>query len=213
MAVCPTWGNYGSRSVGVISKPGVNFGRTGGAEPGQTFQASSNLDGVLDMRTNTGLVGKKVTFEKDGVTKQEWRTDGGKGFAARQYNDRAKSTPGMSHEHNDMGNITPRILRCVNELNLAMGQTGPFRRVHHNAESHRNVIFGGITGSDMANGEAFPLTVFQPRGLQVLGYHESVFTLENLGEFKSYATLLHDAGFYVPKSWVWGMSIRDQKRA
>ncbi|MDB4934365.1 MAG: hypothetical protein JWP87_1337 [Labilithrix sp.] len=213
MAVCPTWGNYGSRSVSAISKPGVNFGRKGGAEPGQTFQTNSNLDGVLDMRTNTGLKGQKVTFEKDGVMKQEWRTHGKDGFGASGYNKRAASTPGMSHEHGDMGNLTPRILRCVNELNLAMGQTGPFRRVHHNAESHRNVIFGGITGADMATGEAFPLTVFQPRLLRVPGYHESVFTLENLGEFKSYATLLHDAGFYVPRSWVWGMSIRDQVRA
>ncbi len=215
MAVCPTWGNYGSRSVGVISKPGVNFGRNGVAEPGQTFQANSNLDGVLDMRTNTGLKGKQV----DG----KWKTNLGRGFGAGGYNGLDKDGPDISpekrawlaahREHNDMGNITPRILRCVNELNSAMGQTGPFRRVHHNAESHRNVIFGGITGSDMANGEAFPLTVFQPRGLRVPGYPESVCTLENIGEFKSYATLLQDAGFYVPKSWVWGMSIRDDKSA
>jgi hypothetical protein len=210
MAVCPTWGNYGSKSVGAISKPGVDFGRKGGAEVGQTFNASSNLDAVLDMRTSTGLPGQKVTFEKDGVTKQEWRTYGKDGVGAGGYNKRAASTPGMTHEHGDMGNLTPRILRCINELNLAMGQTGPFRRVHHNAESHRNVIFGGITAIDMAKGEAFPLTIFQPNALRVPGYHENVFTLVNLGEFKSYATLLNDAGYYVPRNWVWGMSIRDK---
>ncbi|MDB5216751.1 MAG: hypothetical protein JWO86_4678 [Myxococcaceae bacterium] len=211
MAVCPSWGNYGSRSVGVISKPGVNFGRKGGAEVGQTFNPGSNLDGALDMRTNTGMVGKQVSvIGKDGKPKQEWRTFGKEGFGAGGYNKRVESTPGMTHEHGDMGNLTPRILRCVNELNLAMGQTGPFRRVHHNAESHRNVIFGGITGVDMGKGEAFPLTVFQPAGLNVPGYPESVFTLLNLGEFKAYATLLNGAGFFVPRSWVWGMSIRDQ---
>lgn len=204
MAVCPTWGNYGSRSLTAISKPGIDFGRSGGAEPGQTFAANSNLDAVLDMRLNTGLPGgknekgKPVTFGKHG-------------FGAAQYGKVADATPGTGREHNDMGNITPRILRCINALNAAMGQTGPFRRVHHNAESHRNLIFGGITGAEMAGGEAFPLTAFQPESVRIQGY-DHVCTLENMEEFKAYAASLHNAGFFVPKNWVWGMSIRDKVR-
>lgn len=74
-----------------------------------------------------------------------------------------------------MGNLTPRILRCINELNVAMGATGPNasrRRVHHNAESHRNHAFGALTQADMTTvkegesyGDGLPLTVFQHRSL------------------------------------------------
>lgn len=210
MAVCPTWADYGSRTLKPISKPGLDFGRKDGVEPGQVFPVNSNLDAVLDMRTNTGLKGRQVKIMgKDGTSKLDWQTYGKDGVRASTYNKTVSSTPEMSHEHDDMGNLTPRILRCINELNAAMGQSGPFRRVHHNAESHRNAIFGGITASDMANGEAFPLTVFQPAGLKVQG-HDSVCTLESLIEFKAYAALLNEAGYYVPRSWVWGMSIRDR---
>jgi hypothetical protein len=202
MAVCPTWGNYGSRSVAAISKPGLDFGR-GKIEPGQNFAANSNLDGALDNRLNTGLPGGMTSGPKP-----KPKTFGQQGFTAAQYGQVAASTPGMTTEHPDMGNLTPRILRCINELNLAMGQTGPFRRVHHNAESHRNVIFGGITGAEMAQGDAFPLTVFHPEGLRLQGY-DPVHTLETLAEFKTYAALLHNAGYFVPRNWTWGMSIRD----
>jgi hypothetical protein len=67
-----------------------------------------------------------------------------------------------------MGNLTPRILRCINMLNVQMGATGAksaLRRVHHNAESHRNHIFGALTATQMDGGDGFPLTVFQPRAL------------------------------------------------
>lgn len=211
MAVCPTWADYGNRSMSAIAKPGVNFGRAGGAERGQTFAAHVNLDGVLDMRTNTGLKGVINAQGKH-------QTFGKSGFTAAGYGKATKATPGMSQEHDDMGNITPRILRCINELNSAMGQSGPFRRVHHNAESHRNAIFGGITGDDMKKGEAFPLTVFQPESLlnggrykvSAIATYGAVSTLLTLEEFKAYAILLHDAGHYVPRSWTWGMSIRDR---
>jgi hypothetical protein len=33
--------------------------------------------------------------------------------------------------------------------------------------------------------------------------------LKTIGEFKEYATLLHKAGYFVPRNWTWGMSIRD----
>ncbi len=208
MAVCPTWAAYGTRSDHAITKAGINFGRHGGAEAGQTFAKGANMDGVLDMRTNTGLPG--IINDKG-----KHQTFGKNGFTAAGYGRVVESTPGMSSEHNDMGNITPRILRCINYLNTQMQKDGPFRRVHHNAESHRNAIFGGITGKDMINGEAFPLTVFQPDrlslGSQVSRYTD-VSTLENMSEFREYAALLHQAGYYVPRSWTWGMSIRDQIR-
>lgn len=205
MAVCPTWSSYGMRTTEQIAKAGVNFGRHGGTEAGQTFEAGVNLDGVLDMRTSTGLKGVINA-------KGKHQTYGRNGFTAAGYGAAVKAAPHLTSEHGDMGNITPRILRCINYLNTKMGQNGPLRRVHHNAESHRNAIFGGITGADMKKGDAFPLTVFQPRSLLAnspVAYYTAVSTLETLGEFKAYALLLHRAGYYVPRSWTWGMSIRD----
>ena len=120
------------------------------------------------------------------------------------------------NEHSDMGNPTPRLLRCITALNAAMGATGDKasrRRVHHNAESHRNYRFGAITGDEMERGnEGFPLTVFQPlalyagkgAGLPTARYND-ICTLETFAEFKDYAAALHTAGFYVPKNWVWNM--------
>src|SRR3954471_2021022 len=63
-----------------------------------------------------------------------------------------KRDGGRLDEHGDMGNLTPRILRCINMLNVQMGATGPrsaLRCVHHNAESHRNHIFDALTASQM----------------------------------------------------------------
>jgi hypothetical protein len=206
MAVCPTWDSYGGRTKTAITKAGINFGRHGGTpEVGQTFEAGVNLDGVLDMRTNTGLKGVINASGKH-------QTYGAKGVTGGTYGKLVEKTPGLSAEHGDMGNITPRILRCINYLNNEMGQNGPFRRVHHNAESHRSAIFGGITGEDMKKGEAFPLTVFQPSTLltgKPVSYYGPVCTLETLGEFKAYALLLNQSGYYVPRSWTWGMSVRD----
>jgi hypothetical protein len=100
-----------------------------------------------------------------------------------------------------------------------MGATGAksaLRRVHHNAESHRNHIFGALTSSQMEGGDGFPLTVFQPRALLApdspVRVYEDVCTLETMPEFRQYATLLNMAGYYVPKNWTWGMSIRDRFR-
>jgi hypothetical protein len=188
MSVCPTWGNLGSRSVREISKPGLNFGRNQQAEPGQSFAAGVNLDAVLDMRVNTGF---KV------------------GIKASQYDDLV-GTPGIDKEHGDMGNLTARNLRCINTLNTEMGQVGPFRRVHHNAESHRNAIFGGISRKEMEEeNEGFPLTAFQPTTANINSHPDNVVTLLNQTEFKNYACCLHKAGFFVPRSWLWGMSLRD----
>lgn len=213
MSVCPRWANYGSRSTAEIAKPGLNFGRAGGVEPGAAFRAGVNLDAVMDMRLNTGL-----PTQMTGGPKPKPKTFGANGFTAAQYGgvpdlpNNADTPPGQGREHGDMGNITARILRCINELNSAMGQVGPFRRVHHNAESHRNVIFGGIQSRDMELGEGFPMTVFHPEELHVPGFNAHVLTLDNMTEFRNYATALNAAGYYVPRNWAWGMSIRNQVR-
>lgn len=197
MAVCPSWNDYGSMTRAEVRKPGLNFvGK--GLQPGLAFPGmqrgddgpfGSRLDKVMDMTSTTG---------------------------ARAPRDASgKPRPGIGREeHGDMGNLTPRILRCINELNAEMGGNTAFRRVHHNAESHRNEIFGALTGSEMARGEGLPLTVFQPgkvlRGTPVSTYQD-VCTLETLDEFKTYAFRLSQAGYFVPRNWTWGMSIRDSR--
>ncbi|HEY4355087.1 MAG TPA: anthrax toxin-like adenylyl cyclase domain-containing protein [Acidobacteriaceae bacterium] len=193
MAICPTWASYMGRSEKEISKPGLNF--TGkGVQPGLSFPAGSRMDMVMNMATNTGARpaggNTKVTFQ-------------GKGKEAG------------AAEHPDMGNLTPRILRCINELNIEMGATGAnsaMRRVHHNAESHRNNVYAALTSAEMEKGDGLPLTVFQPTALcsnPLTSRYTSISTLDTLTEFREYATRLNDAGYFVPRNWTWGMSLRD----
>lgn len=195
MAVCPRWGNYGSKSVVAISKPALQF-KGKPANP-IAFPAGSQLDGVLDMSTNTGAipVGGNLKSNYQGL---------GAGQAGRD-------------EHPDLGNVTPRILRCINRLNIEMGNAGALRRVHHNAESHRNHLFGALTGADMDAGDGLPLTVFQPLSLALrnspTNQYSTVSTLESLAEFRVYSTQLNDAGYFVPRNWTWGMSVRDRVAA
>ncbi|MGO8815638.1 MAG: anthrax toxin-like adenylyl cyclase domain-containing protein [Terriglobia bacterium] len=195
MAVCPKWADYGNSTLSPISKPGLVFANKG-AQPGLTYDAGVNLDKVLDMRSNTGA------RPADGDTK-------------KTYQGLTKRDGGKLDEHGDMGNLTPRILRCINALNAAMGDPGPLRRVHHNAESHRNHIFGALTALEMTRGDGLPLTVFQPRAL-LMGHsptsrYQDVCTLETFQEFREYATLLNQAGYFVPRNWTWGMSVRDNR--
>ncbi|HTW82292.1 MAG TPA: anthrax toxin-like adenylyl cyclase domain-containing protein [Terracidiphilus sp.] len=198
MSVCPSWNDYGNLSFKPVSKPSLHFEGKGlqpglsfdGWQKGDTGPLGSRLDKVLDMTSTTGA---KVPRDASG-----------------------KPRPGIGNaEHSDMGNLTPRILRCINELNAEMGGNTAFRRVHHNAESHRNEIFGALTGGEMARGEGLPLTVFQPGRLyrtatQVSAYQD-VSTLETLDEFKTYAFRLSQAGYFVPRNWTWGMSVRDSR--
>jgi hypothetical protein len=197
MSVCPTWDSYGGLSNAVISKPGIHFRAKKSAQPGQHFGVGERMDKVLDMRSNTGarpkLGNTNATFQ--GLTKRNG---------------------GDLAEHGDMGNITPRILRCINMLNAAMGAIGSKsagRRVHHNAESHRNHIFGALVEADMKKGDGFPMTVFQPTRLQTFpsptAKYRDVATLDTMGEFRAYAMLLNEAGYFVPRNWTWGMSVRD----
>lgn len=207
MAVCPPWRDYGAAAADVIHKDAVDFGPDR-KTVGLTFAAGRNLDKAMDMSTNSGAVGRtaqvggkavKTTFQGLG------KRDAGK------------------NEHKDMGNVTGRILRCINALNAEMpnGATA-LRRVHHNAESHRNHIFGAISGAEMEGGDGVPMTVFQPESLYRVHSHMGVSptarfgdvaTFETLAEFKEYAVLLDQAGYFVPRNWTWGMSLRDKARA
>lgn len=198
MAVCPPWRSYGARSGGVISKPGLEIKDLAAVQPGLAFPAGMNLDQVMTMESNTGI--KRPP-----------------GWKERQ----AAADPGYVFgrgEHADMGNLTPRILRCITSLNNTMPRgRGPFRRVHHNAESHRNVYFKALTEAEMRAGEGLPLTIFQPNsvrdsGVPGLAAYRNVSTLETLAEFRVYAGLLQSAGYFVPRNWSWGMSIRDAGR-
>ena len=202
-AVCPRWADYGSGAPAEIQKPGLvvlnpnTQQRT--QHPEATFPRGTNMDKVLDPRLHTmGRVGPHHRLP-----------------ATSNWN-----------EHPDMGNLTPRLLRCIIALNADMmrapGNHPSRRRVHHNAESHRNYRFGAITGDEMAGAnEGFPLTVFQPMALHAgraaglpTARYGDVCTLETFAEFQNYAAALYDAGFYVPKNWVWNMpSIWAGKRA
>jgi len=196
MAICPRWSNYMARSEQVIEKSAIVLNHGQRAVPvGQVFAAGSALDKVMDMRLHTGA---KTNF-------------------ARQ-----KTLPVNGHaaelgEHGDMGNLTPRILRAINRLNIQMGSTGDnaaLRRVHHNAESHRHANFGALVSRDMEQqGDGFPLTAFHPRsalsGSNSLAAYGDVCTIERMAEFRTYAAAVQTAGFYVPRHWAWNMSIRD----
>ena len=197
-AVCPPWADYGIGAPATIHKPGLVVENPDKKNPakmkkthhlGITFRRGTNMDKVLDPRLHT--------MGNDGAHER-------------------LATSSVWHEHPDMGNLTPRLLRCIIALNAAMGATGPRasrRRVHHNAESHRNYRFGAITGGEMARAsEGFPLTVFQPKTLYAntgsklkTASYSDVCTLVTFAEFKTYAAALHDAGFYVPRNWAWNM--------
>jgi len=228
MAVCPTWGQYGSKSATAITKAGIQL--PGGLNKGLSFSAGVGMDNVMDTRFHTmgratadaalplaprgqaAVPGKtRLANMSDFHDRQKYYQQGS-GFSSASLN--LVFDQSQDHEHQDMGNLTPRILRCINELNLAMGAVGDksaLRRVHHNAESHRNRKWGGITEKDMVTkkdgdkfGDGFPLTAFHPSRMG--GYFEhAVCTIESLAEFRLYAAQLKTAGFYVPKNWIWNL--------
>ena len=208
-AVCPKWANYGSQSASEISKPGINLmGK--GVQQGLTFAQGVGMDNVLDPRLSTMGNGPRTMDFLARKEKLQKQMEAGKVASPGQR--QAYLEGGAYQEHGDMGNLTPRILRCINQLNAQMGATGDkagFRRVHHNAESHRFRKFGALTEKDMETRkdgdeytDGFPLTAFQPPALMASGYGE-VCTLETLHEFRTYAAFLKGAGYYVPKNWIW----------
>ncbi|OJU03469.1 MAG: hypothetical protein BGN83_00145 [Rhizobium sp. 63-7] len=243
-AVCPTWGDYGSQSSREISKPGISL-MNGRTHDGLSYAAGVGMDNVLDARLATGgtaamdfknrAAAYRNTYANNlGDTTRKWVADGHGGYRRGGLTTRASEDTykmifmaSKYGEHGDMGNLTPRILRCINTLNGLMGATGErgaLRRVHHNAESHRFRLFGALTATDMVTkkdgeeyGDGFPLTVFQPLALQKAGKPASrygdVCTLETLQEFQAYAMALAGSGYYVPKNWVWNMHVSPAARA
>jgi len=224
--VCPSWRDYNTEAGAAISKPGIALANSQVKE-GLAFERGARMDKVLDprlstmgaARPNAQQAGRPLhgADHKDRQKLYEQRQAGGKQFSpdsAALIADKSKYI-----EHNDMGNLTPRILRCINALNAKMGAVGTkaaIRRVHHNAESHRFRAFGALSELDMNTrkdgelyGDGFPLTVFQPSCLTTGGLptarFTSVCTLESLAEFKEYVQAVTAAGYYVPKNWIWNV--------
>ena len=172
-AVCPTWADYGSLSSRPIVKPGIALAN-GSLNKGLAFREGVGMDNVMDGRLATGGTGA-MDFRNRVVGYRKNFYDNK--LQGRSNDDTYKLIFEASPygEHADMGNLTPRILRCINLLNALMGATGggaALRRVHHNAESHRYRLFGALTAQDMVTmkdgevyGDGFPLTVFQPQRL------------------------------------------------
>jgi hypothetical protein len=227
LAVCPAWAQYGSLAARDIVKPGIEL-TGGGLRKGLAFRAGQGMDNVMDPRLHTMGPAKTDYHEKnralnpadyrDRQALLRLRMQTGQTGHLSADSLKAMFDGSKDAEHEDMGNLTPRILRCINELNVQMGAVGSeaaLRRVHHNAESHRFRLFGALTGKDMVTmkdgesyGDGFPLTVFQPSSLNgnsAVARYSSVCTLETLPEFKTYAAALKSAGYYVPKNWIWGV--------
>lgn len=214
MSVCPSWAQYGSRAATDIVKPGIAL-QNGTLQKGMAFRAGMGMDNVMDARLHTA--GTRAWHDY-AARKKQYQAAMGKGHAMSPDSIKLITQADNWNEHGDMGNLTPRILRCINELNAQMGATGDvaaMRRVHHNAESHRAGRFGGITEKDMTTkkdgenyGDGFPLTVFQPTALITSATpatrYGAVCTIETLAEFRQYAADLKAAGFFVPKSMLWG---------
>lgn len=207
MAVCPTWASYGNSSSRDIHKPAIRLhgvdAKSDHLPVEQRFYAGWGMDRVLDPRLHTM-----------GTARSNWVAMQEKSEKKVDLKDLAKKN--QLAEHPDMGNLTPRILQCINALNAEMKATdakSALRRVHHNAESHRHAIFNGLNATDMTNikpgeefADGFPLTSFQPEWLRTkLGMAGNVVTIETLADFRLYAAELYRAGFYVPRSWTWGM--------
>lgn len=208
LAICPSWKDYGSKLARDVNKPGITLRQGNVQMPGAGFNAGVGLDNVMapNLHTQSGLHGRKA---------QQLKQSGGTNSLQQL---KAQGLLQTREEHPDMGNLTPRILRCITNLNISMGATrdkAPLRRVHHNAESHRNAMFGAITGDEMESkfdadgyGDGFPFTVFHPSTLvthPATARYGKVCTLENYQEFKTYVLALKTAGYYVPKNWVWGV--------
>jgi hypothetical protein len=219
-AVCPTWADYGSLTSRPIVKPGIALAN-GSLNKGLAFREGVGMDNVMDGRLGTGGTGA-MDFRNRVVGYRKHYGDNRAQGRANEDTYKLIFEASPYREHADMGNLTPRILRCINLLNALMGATGSgaaLRRVHHNAESHRYRLFGALTAQDMVTmkdgevyGDGFPLTVFQPRRLvdsrSVVAGYDTVCTLENLQEFQAYALLLAEAGYYVPRNWIWLMHSR-----
>lgn len=221
-AICPSWAQYGSLAAHDIVKAGIQI-EGGPLHRGMAFRAGQGMDNVIDPTLHTMSERGDFASRKTALTNRMTQGAGLAGGLTMQKS-QVYFAPGEKSEHGDMGNLTPRILRCINALNVAMGAVGPkaaLRRVHHNAESHRNRAFGALSARDMTTmkdgdqyGDGFPLTVFQPSTLysgralssrwRSVARYGDVCTLETLAEFNAYTAALRQSDYYVPRNWIWG---------
>ncbi|HEX5438522.1 MAG TPA: anthrax toxin-like adenylyl cyclase domain-containing protein, partial [Gemmatimonadaceae bacterium] len=144
LAICPSWAQYGSQSATDIVKPGIRI-KGMAPQPGATFSAGVGMDNVLDpsLHTHGTSTSNHDAMSAGGYQRRRERVLGPNTSGPVGPNSLPTKAPHRT-EHPDMGNLTPRILRCINTLNIEMGATGThgaLRRVHHNAESHRNAMF------------------------------------------------------------------------
>ncbi len=201
-AVVPTWAQYGSQSVRGYRKHGI-FLEGKGQQRSMHTSYGIGMDNVPDpsLHTMSATPGRPIGA----------RTESTQGLL-----DAAASDP-KRREHADMGNVTPRVLQAIVELNVAMGAIGnkaPFRRVHHNAENLRNAAFGALSKGDMQDtskggggyGDGFPLTVFLPPRPSLRAKYGTVCTITDYGSLRECIYDLSDAGFYVPRNVAWGIS-------
>ena len=223
-SICPSWGQYGSAVPHDIVKAGIQ-NADGKLHKGIAFRAGQGMDNVMDPSLHTASERGDLGKRKDNFKERMQKGVAGLGHGLSNAQSKVYFGDFEKSEHPDMGNLTPRILRCITALNVEMGAVGANasrRRVHHNAESHRFRAFAALTQQDMETakdgdeyGDGFPLTVFQPRSLYSAvrpGVYKStcfryydVCTLEDLGEFRTYARDLKNSGYYVPKNWIWGV--------
>lgn len=234
LAVCPRLSDYGSLSSRQFLKPGIHvYGKD--PLPDFVFAAGIGMDNVIDPSLQTGgTVGTNYKAARaKGAAMREERGLGERLPPAAPLAETAVDEDGVPfaretvdaqalgrQEHPDMGNLTPRILRAILELNVQMGAVdanAPLRRVHHNAESHRNAAFGALTKNDMLTmkdgevfGDGFPLTAFHPPAFGDSASPASLFgevcTIETFEEFGTYCTVLRGMGFYMPKNWAWELT-------
>jgi hypothetical protein len=228
--VCPSWASYNSSLSTHLDFDGVAFGDI--AARSVSFRAGTSMDRVMDQRLNTGtgtLSGERANNQVDWTHRRNLYIArlGSMTIGSTEHTNLKNSMIRLGilndagtvvdeapwQEHRDMGNLTPRILQCIMDLNVAMGQ-GTFglnRRVHHNAESHRNRVHFGITYEDMTGPkkDGMPITIFQPARMpngqtpvEATGY-DTIDTIETWPEFSTYAGRLRAAGYYVPQSWMW----------
>lgn len=220
LAVCPPIRDRFAQSRERIRKDAIHLqsARTEQWARGQVYEAGVGMDNVLDGRLHTGSDHRAAHLKyKAGTSDRINKYGNGSTWASQQAGaapNTAKTTwsvPALA-EHNDLGNVTPRILRAITMLNTAMGAVGDKgwqRRVHHNAESHRYIDFGALSRKEMDGGEGFPFAVFMPTSLTshpaMAAYADTILTLENMGEFTEFCKAMDKAEYWVPTNFNWGM--------
>ncbi|MES2184629.1 MAG: anthrax toxin-like adenylyl cyclase domain-containing protein [Pseudomonadota bacterium] len=205
LAVCPPLSDRFSQVTsdprGLFKKDDIhlNNGKASVAK-GLEFKMGMGMDNVLDGRLHTAY-----DHRKSHVNARHGDNLHGPYQKGKEYD-----------EHGDIGNVTPRILRAINMLNIEMGAVGDMgwaRRVHHNAESHRFIDFGALSRDEMSGKkkEGFPFACFLPPALShkaPMARYGTICTLEDMSEFEKFAQNLEAVNYWVPTNFTWGMKSR-----